>query len=72
MGTGHVKQLPSGRFRAVVYLGKDPVTGKKRYLKETLPTESLAIESQNRMLGQVEAGTHPNRSATVTAQIGGR
>src|SRR4051794_25625987 len=65
MGRGHVEQLPSGRFRAVVYVGKDPVTGKKIYLKETLPSESLAIEAQNRMLGQVEAGTHPNRSATV-------
>jgi integrase len=65
MGKGHIEQLPSGRFRAAVYAGKDPVTGKKIYLKETLPSESLAIEAQNRMLAQVEAGTHPNRSATV-------
>jgi integrase len=67
MGRGHVEPLPSGRFRAVVYAGKDPVTDKKIYLKETLPSELLAIEAQNRLLGQVEAGTHPNRSATVTA-----
>ena len=66
MGRGHVEHLPGGRFRAVVYAGKDPVTGKKIYLKETFATEPLAVEAQNRMLGQVEAGTHPTRSATVT------
>jgi hypothetical protein len=65
MGTGHVEHLPSGRFRAVVYAGKDPDTGKNIYLKETLATEALAVEVQNRMLSQVEADIHPNRSATV-------
>jgi integrase len=30
---GHVEQLPSGSFRAVVYAGVDPLTRRPVYLK---------------------------------------
>jgi hypothetical protein len=32
---GHIEQLPSGRFRGIVYTGIDPLTGQRRYLKES-------------------------------------
>ena len=35
---GHIGQLPSGRFRAIVYAGIDPLTRKERYLRETAKT----------------------------------
>jgi hypothetical protein len=35
MATGHTERLSSGRLRVVVYAGKDPITGRKIYLKET-------------------------------------
>ena len=35
---GHIGTLPSGSFRAVVYAGADPLTGKPRYLRETTKT----------------------------------
>jgi hypothetical protein len=41
MATGHIEALRRG-FRAVVYAGKDPLTGRKTYLKETHPTREAA------------------------------
>jgi hypothetical protein len=38
MGSGHIEQLASGTFRAIVYGGKDPITGKKLYLRRPTPT----------------------------------
>jgi hypothetical protein len=32
---GHAERLPSGSWRAVVYAGADPLTGKEIYLKAT-------------------------------------
>jgi hypothetical protein len=39
MATGHVERLRSGRFRAVVYAGHDPITGRKRSLEESRADE---------------------------------
>ena len=35
MGSGHIEQLSSGTYRAIVYGGTDPITGKELHLKET-------------------------------------
>jgi integrase len=59
MGRGHVEQLPSGRFRVVVYAGKDPITGKKVYLKETHPDEVAAGKAQRRLPAQVSPALTP-------------
>ncbi|MGF1654294.1 MAG: tyrosine-type recombinase/integrase [Actinomycetales bacterium] len=69
MATGHVEQLRSGRFRAVVYAGRDPVTGQKRYLKESFDTAHDAEAARARMLAQVEVDAHPDRSATVAVLL---
>ncbi|MDQ1287757.1 MAG: integrase, partial [Actinomycetota bacterium] len=65
MSGGSIERLPSGRWRAVVRAGRDPIT--KRYIKltETCATEGAAIAARERMLAQVEAGSHPDRAATV-------
>ena len=65
MGSGHIEQLASGAFRVAVYAGKDPITGKKQYLKETHPTEPEAATARDRLLAQVEAEATPDRTATV-------
>jgi integrase len=65
MASGHVERLKSGRYRVAVYAGKDPITGRKVYLKETHATEDEAIKARDRLLVQVEAGSHPDRAATV-------
>jgi len=39
---GHVEQLPSGSFRAVVYAGVDPLTRRPVYLKATATSERAA------------------------------
>jgi len=53
LGTGHVEELKTG-FRAVVYGGKDPITGRKHYLKEThppaLPRARIVLITNGRLL----------------------
>ena len=65
--SGSIERLPSGRWRAVVRAGRDPIT--KRYIKltETCATEGAAIAARERMLAQVDAGSHPDRAATVAS-----
>src|SRR4051794_21791101 len=67
MASGHVERLPSGRYRVAVYAGKDPITGRKVYLKETHGTEDEANKARERLLVQVEAEQIPDRAATVSA-----
>ncbi|HYT10709.1 MAG TPA: hypothetical protein VEL73_08620, partial [Mycobacteriales bacterium] len=35
---GRIEALPSGSLRVVVYAGIDPISKKRHYLKETVPT----------------------------------
>ena len=55
MPSGSIERLPSGKFRAVVRAGRDPITKKYLKLTETCDTESQAILARERMLAQVEA-----------------
>jgi integrase len=64
MASGHIERLKTG-YRVVVYAGKDPITGRKVYLKETHSTEAAAAAARARLLAQVEADTTPDRAATV-------
>jgi hypothetical protein len=64
MATGHIECLKRG-FRAVVYAGKDPLTGRKTYLKETHPTREAAQRAKDRLVAQVEAERIPDQAATV-------
>jgi integrase len=65
MARGSVEELRSG-FRARVYAGKDQITGKQTYLRgQTRRERGQAEQDCTRLLTQVEAETHPDRSATV-------
>jgi len=49
---GHVEQLPSGSFRAVVYAGVDPLTRRPVYLRATARTEKQAQVELGKLLGK--------------------
>jgi hypothetical protein len=61
---GYIEQLPSGAFRARVYAGTDPVTGKEWRLRETCHDYPAAVEALGRLLKQAEGHQAPERDAT--------
>ncbi|MFN8078904.1 MAG: tyrosine-type recombinase/integrase [Kineosporiaceae bacterium] len=69
MATGSIERLKGGSFRVSVYAGKDPITGRKRYLKESHPSLELATAAKERPLVQVEADTVPDRAATLSVLL---
>src|SRR4051794_8429403 len=65
MPRGSIETLRTG-FRARVYAGKDPITGKQTYLPgETRGHRRDAETDAERLLAYVEADRHPDRHATV-------
>lgn len=62
---GHIEKLPGGSYRVHVYAGRDPVTGKKRYLRRTVPTEAKAARELANLLADAEAGRAPDVGATL-------
>lgn len=62
---GHVEQLPSGRFRACVYAGVDPLTHQRRYLKEIAPDYDAACVALTKLQHQVDEDRHPKTAITV-------
>ena len=69
MATGSIETLKGGSYRVSVYAGRDPITGRKRYLKESHPTREAAVAARDRLLVQVEADTVPDRSATLSVLL---
>ncbi len=65
---GHIEDRPNGTFRAIVYAGVDPLTGKQRYLRKTTRTHQEAEIELTRLLGQVDEQRHP-RSAITVSQV---
>jgi len=63
--SGHIEQLPSGSWRAKVYAGIDPLTGREIRLRRTCRTERAAQVALGQLLEQAEAGRQPERNATV-------
>ena len=62
---GHIEQLPSGSFRVDVYAGTDPVTGRRRRLREGCPDEVVAAATLGRLLNEADGDRFPNRAATL-------
>jgi integrase len=62
---GHIESLPSGSYRVHVYLGIDPVTGRRRYLRRTVSTEARAARALADLLAAAEAGRAPDDTATL-------
>lgn len=62
---GHIEERPNGTFRAIVYAGTDPLTGKARRLKETAPDWAGAQEALTRLQRKVDEQQHPRTNVTV-------
>jgi len=63
--SGHIEQLPSGSWRAKVYAGTDPLTGREIRLRRTCRTERAAQIELGKLLEQADAGRRPETDATV-------
>ncbi|MDT5413058.1 MAG: integrase [Mycobacterium sp.] len=66
---GHIEELASGSFRAIVYAGVDPLTRKPRYLKETSRTYAAAEVALTDLQGQVDDERHPKTNITVAQAL---
>ncbi len=65
MSRGSIEALRTG-FRARVYAGKDPITGRQNYLRgETRRLRRDAEADVERLLAHVEADRRPDQHATV-------
>lgn len=62
---GHLEERADGKFRAVVYAGKDSFTGNDRYLREQADTEKQAQKALTRLLNQVDEERQPRSAMTV-------
>jgi integrase len=62
---GHIEQLPSGSWRAKVYAGTDPLTGREIRLRRTCKTERAAQIELGKLLEQATDGRQPETDATV-------
>jgi hypothetical protein len=63
--SGHIEQLPSGSWRAKVYAGTDPLTGREIRLRRTCRTERAAQIELGKLLEQADAARRPETDATV-------
>ncbi|MGD9529843.1 hypothetical protein [Pseudonocardia sp.] len=66
---GFIEQLPSGSHRAVVYAGTDPLTGRPRYVRETVKTYDGAKKAVTRLQAQVDEDKQPKSNITVRQAI---
>ena len=65
---GYIEDRPErvkGCFRAVVYAGTDPLTGKPRYLRKSADTHALAEVELTKLLTSVDEKKHPKSAVTV-------
>lgn len=66
---GEVEELPSGALRVKVYAGEDALTGRRHYLRETVPAGPTAARdaerARARLLNQVDEGRNPRTKASV-------
>ena len=66
---GYIEELPSGRYRAVVYAGVDPLTSRRRNLTETTDTSEHAEKALARIHQQLDENRHPKSAITVSEVI---
>ena len=66
---GRIEELPSGSLRVKVYAGKDPLTGRRLDLTETIPVGPTAArdaqKALTRLLSQRDEQRNPKTRATV-------
>lgn len=66
---GEIEALPSGALRIKLYAGVDPLSGRRHYLRETVPAgpnaEDEAEKVLVRFINEVNERRNPRTSATV-------
>jgi hypothetical protein len=66
---GEIEALPSGSLRVTVYAGRDPLTKRRRRLREVIPVgPTAAAEAEKvlrRLLVQIDEERNPRTTATV-------
>jgi integrase len=66
---GSIRQLPSGALQVRVYVGRDPVTKRRRDFTEVIPAGpkagDLADAALARMLTEIREKRRPRTSATL-------
>ncbi|MBB3052423.1 hypothetical protein FHS23_003457 [Prauserella isguenensis] len=66
---GSIEQLSSGALRVKVYAGIDPLSGKRHYLRETVPAgpkaDKEAQKVLTRLVNEVNESRNPRTNATV-------
>ncbi|MFP5023464.1 tyrosine-type recombinase/integrase [Pseudonocardia phyllosphaerae] len=66
---GAIEKLASGGFRVTVYAGIDPVSGRRHYVRETVPAGPTAAREarkvQRRITHQIDERRTPRTSATL-------
>jgi site-specific recombinase XerD/DNA-binding transcriptional regulator YhcF (GntR family) len=66
---GEIEVLPNGALRVKVYAGEDPLTGRRHFLRETIPAGPTAgreaEKARARLLNQVDEQRNPRTKATV-------
>lgn len=63
--SGHIEQLPSGSYRAKLYAGTDPLTGKEIRFRETCKDYASAQVALGKFIEKAMAGREPAKGATV-------
>lgn len=66
---GSIEELPSGGLRVSVYAGSDPLTGRRHYLRESIPAgpsaHAEAQKAMRRLATEVDERRNPRTNATV-------
>ncbi|WP_198008964.1 hypothetical protein [Saccharomonospora saliphila] len=66
---GQIETLRSGALRVKVYAGVDPLSGRRHYLRETVPAgpnaEAEAEKVRIRLINEINERRNPRTSATV-------
>jgi integrase len=66
---GSIEVLPSGALRVKVYAGIDPVTKRRRYLTETIPSGPDAAKSAEKALTRLSNHVAERRNPRTTATV---
>jgi integrase len=70
---GSIEELSSGALRVSVFAGMDPLTGRRLYLRETVPAgptcSTDAEKVRTKLLAQVDEKRNPRTRATVNQLI---
>src|SRR4051794_35375122 len=66
---GEVETLPSGALRVKLYAGVDPLTGRRHYLRETVPAGPNAEAEAEKVLIRFVNEVNERRNARTSATV---